>query len=209
MDHIFISHSHEDSDFAEILHTKLTQAGFTVWRDIAIRGGADWRREIDQGIKEAFALVVVMTPEAKASEYVTYEWAFAWGAGIKVIPVLLKKTELHPRLESLQYFDFTTRTARPWEMLIELLREGKSSMPQSEKLPEAAKVETENRTGNVAHQRMIDALAEKGWEWRSIERLAIIGGVSEDEALDILREDPNVVFAKGKSGKRIAKLKTP
>ena len=111
MNHIFISHSHEDIDFAENLHSRLTQAGFTVWRDTGIRGGEDWRREIDEAIKGAFVLIVMMTPEAKASEYVTYEWAFAWGAGVKVIPILLKTTELHPRLESLQYLDFTNRNA--------------------------------------------------------------------------------------------------
>ena len=42
---------------------------------------------IDLSIKNAFALIVIMTPEAKASEYVTYEWAFAWGVVVKVIPV--------------------------------------------------------------------------------------------------------------------------
>jgi HEAT repeat protein len=66
---------------------------------------------------------VVMTPKAKESEYVTYEWAFAWGAGVRVIPILLKPTELHPRLEALQYLDFTNRMARPWDKLIEALQE--------------------------------------------------------------------------------------
>jgi hypothetical protein len=66
-----------------------------------------------------------MTTEAKASQYVTYEWAFAWGAGVKVIPILLKKTELHPRLESRQFLDFTNRNARPWDTLIELLHKEK------------------------------------------------------------------------------------
>lgn len=60
-----------------------------------------------------------MTPEAKASEYVTCEWAFAWGVGVRVIPVMLKQTELHPRLEALQYLDFTNRNVRPWERLFE------------------------------------------------------------------------------------------
>jgi hypothetical protein len=32
-----------------------------------------------------------MTPDAKASEYVTYEWAFAWGAGVRVIPIMYKE----------------------------------------------------------------------------------------------------------------------
>ncbi|HET8669289.1 MAG TPA: toll/interleukin-1 receptor domain-containing protein, partial [Candidatus Saccharimonadales bacterium] len=66
MHQIFISHSHEDSDFAEILHERLAQAGFAVWRDTGIRGGEDWRREIDQAIQAAFALIVMMTSEAKA-----------------------------------------------------------------------------------------------------------------------------------------------
>jgi len=134
MNHIFISHSHEDGDFADVLHERLAhQAGFTVWKDNdGIRGGEDWRREIDLAIKEAFALIVVMTSEAKASEYVTYEWAFAWGAGVKVFPIMLKGTELHPRLESLQYLDFTNRNARPWDKLIELLRETESSKLQEE-----------------------------------------------------------------------------
>ena len=206
MNHIFISHCHEDGDFAELLENRLTQAGLTVWRDVGIRGGQDYRREIDQGIKEAFALIVVMSPEAKASEYVTYEWAFARGAEVKVIPVMLKKTVLHPRLESLQYLDFTNRNARPWDTLIELLREAEISKPQEEVVA-IEEVRIENKKERGAYERMIEALGEEDWTWRSIERLAIIGGVSEDEALAILRRDANVVFGKGKNGRRIARLK--
>ncbi len=82
---------------------------------------------IDLAIKDAFALIVIMTPEAKASEYVTYEWAFAWGVGVKVIPIMLKTTPLHPRLEALQYLDFTVPKSRPWERLIEEARSAASS----------------------------------------------------------------------------------
>lgn len=59
-----------------------------------------------------------MSPEARASEYVTYEWAYALGAGISVIPILYKQTELHPRLAALQYLDFTSFNHRPWDELI-------------------------------------------------------------------------------------------
>ena len=138
MNHIFISHCHEDSDFAEILESKLKEANFAVWRDTRIGGGKDWRKEIDQAINEALALIVTMTTEAKASQYVTYEWAFAWGAGVKVIPILLKKTELHPRLESLQYLDFTNRNARPWDTLIELL--GKEKEMRVDGIPPIGRV---------------------------------------------------------------------
>lgn len=59
-----------------------------------------------------------------------------------------------------------------------------------------------------AQKRMLEALGSEKFHWRSIERLAVIGGVSEDEALDILRSDPRVVLSVGKSRRRIASLKT-
>src|SRR6266571_3650147 len=123
MDHVFISYKHDDGDFAEILINRIEKAGFNTWVDNdKLHAGEDWRREIDQAIMDSFALVVIMTPEARGSEYVTYEWAFAWGAGVKVIPVLYKDTKLHPRLESLQYLDFSNRTNRPWDKLLEAVR---------------------------------------------------------------------------------------
>ncbi len=121
--HVFISYKHEDCDFAEVLSYRVEKEGFKTWTDsYRLGAGEDWRTDIDQAIQNAFALVVIMTPEAKESEYVTYEWAFAWGAGVKVIPVLYKKTSLHPRLEALQYLDFSGRTNRPWDTLIESIR---------------------------------------------------------------------------------------
>ncbi|HEY3313300.1 MAG TPA: toll/interleukin-1 receptor domain-containing protein [Anaerolineales bacterium] len=207
MNHVFISHSHADIDFAEILDNKVTEGGFTAWRDTGISGGADWRTEIDLAIKDAFALIVIMTPDAKASEYVTYEWAFAWGAGVKVIPIMLRKTELHLRLETLQYLDFTNSNARPWDTLQKLLGEADISKPQEDKITTSEQIKLENENEWGAYKRMIEALNDEKWPWRSVERLAIIGGVSEDDALAILRQDSNVSFGKGKSGRRIAQLK--
>jgi hypothetical protein len=120
----FISHSREDGDFAELLKLKLEQAGYTAWIDSDRLGpGVDWRQEIDQAIKKAGALIAVMSVDARGSEYVTYEWAFAWGAGVKVIPIMLRETPLHPRLATLQYLDFSNRIARPWDRLFSALAE--------------------------------------------------------------------------------------
>jgi HEAT repeat protein len=136
MSHIFISYNHNDGDFADNLKEKIKKAGFEPWIDIAgLRAGKDWRAEIDQAIKGASALIVVMTPRAKESEYVTYEWAFALGAGVKVIPVLLKPTEIHPRLGALQYLDFTNRMSRPWDKLIEALQKAVDHAPYTIRLP--------------------------------------------------------------------------
>ncbi len=121
--HIFISYVHEDGDFVDILSNKLKEAGFETWIDIALRAGEDWRAEIDQAIENSYALLVINTPQASTSPYVTYEWAFASGKGIKIIPIILKPTEnIHPRLKVLQHLDFKDRKARPWDQLVDLLK---------------------------------------------------------------------------------------
>ncbi|MBV9616991.1 MAG: HEAT repeat domain-containing protein [Ktedonobacteraceae bacterium] len=120
MKHVFISYKHEDFDFAESVKLRLEEVGFKTWKDDHIHAGEEWRNSIDQAIKNAFAMVVIMTPEAKASEYITYEWSFAVGMGVRIIPLKYKATPLHPRLEVFQYLDFTSNNndLRPWKRLI-------------------------------------------------------------------------------------------
>ncbi|MBE0690023.1 MAG: TIR domain-containing protein [Anaerolineae bacterium] len=124
MAHVFISYEHSDSDFADALIRRLEKAGYTSWIDSdQLRLGENWRQGIDEAIRNAFVLVVIMTPDARASEYVTYEWSCALGAGIQVIPIMLKPTELHPRLADLHYLNFAEHTNRPWEILMRRLQE--------------------------------------------------------------------------------------
>ena len=126
---LFVSHSKIDGDFAELLKLKLEGGGYSAWIDIDRLGpGVDWRVEIDDAIKNSIAMIAVMSPDARASEYVTYEWAFAWGSKIKIIPIMLRQTTMHPRLATWQFLDFTNRIARPWRQLfgaIALEKKGK------------------------------------------------------------------------------------
>jgi len=55
---------------------------------------------------------------------------------VRVIPILLKPTELHPRLEALQYLDFSNRVARPWDALIEALQKAvEADAPHTVRVP--------------------------------------------------------------------------
>jgi hypothetical protein len=120
----FISHAKEDGDFAENLKGRLREAGLDGWIDIdVLEAGVDWRKEIDEAILESRALILVLSPDSKASEYVTYEWAFALGSGLRIVPLMLRDTSIHPRLEVFQYLDFTNRRARPWNRLFSLLQD--------------------------------------------------------------------------------------
>jgi TIR domain len=116
MKHTFVSYAREDKVFARQLTSRLRESGRIPWQDLRnLRGGDHWQVKIDEALQKAEALVVVMSPPATKSQYVTYEWAFALGAGVPVIPVVVKKrTALHPRLNYIQYIDFTTRRGTPW-----------------------------------------------------------------------------------------------
>lgn len=124
MAHVFISYAHTDSDFVALMKLELEKSGFTTWVDHdRLQAGEDWRVGIDEAIQGAFAVIAVMTQEAYQSQYVTYEWAYALGMGVKVIPLMLRETALHPRLEALQYLNFSGRNERPWERLMQRLSE--------------------------------------------------------------------------------------
>jgi tetratricopeptide (TPR) repeat protein len=169
--HVFISYQHDDGEFAENLIHAVEKNGFKTWIDSdRLNPGEDWREGIDQAIRDAFALIVIMSPTAKASEYVTYEWAFAWGCGLKVIPVMYRKTELHPRLESLQYMDFTNRSIRPWDSLMKVLQKA-ASEPLLPPVPVVPETSTE----------------QKGQEWIN-KGETFLKRKDYEEALDAFRQ---------------------
>lgn len=56
-------------------------------------------------------------------------------------------------------------------------------------------------------KRMVTAMQDNQFNWRTVERLAIVSGVDESEAHEILAEHPNeVVLGKSQDGKLLAKL---
>ena len=125
MHQVFISYKREQIELAQTIE-KLIEADFVVWMDKNIPLGTEWREEIDEEIRNSIALIVIMTLEAKASEYVTYEWSFAYGAGVRVIPVIyVGPDDLHPRLKTLQHV--THDDPQLWDKLMNSLRDAQSS----------------------------------------------------------------------------------
>jgi HEAT repeat protein len=178
MKHVFISYAHNDNDFAEVLKTKLSESGIVAWLDQdRLEMGDDWRLSIDNALRGAFACIVILSPEADASKYVTYEWAFACGLGLKVLPILYRECDnLHPRLEIWQYKDFTPRTDRPWNELIARLQE-----IQKENLNASSVVSSSGRESHV-HGAM-QALTD----WKPADRAEaakVLGDLKEKQAID-------------------------
>src|SRR5262245_43740327 len=125
MGQVFISYASDDMVFMDLARMKLKEAGIQVWIDQSgVRAGDEWRQALDDAISSSQVVLAVITPESFKSAYVTYEWAFALGKGIKVIPVLYKGNtgDIHPRLAVLQYLDFRDTRAMPWDRLFKEIK---------------------------------------------------------------------------------------
>jgi len=128
--HVFISYDRKDAAFVRRLTKRLEGLELSAWSDLSsLRPGDDWLAAIDDAIRAADAVLVVLSPNSARSRYVAYEWAFALGAGRKVIPVVINKTSVHPRLRTIQYVDFT-RPGKAWLRLLDVLHAANGPAPE-------------------------------------------------------------------------------
>jgi len=104
---IFISYSKKDSAFSHKLADELEASGFKVWIDRSIGGGEEWRRAIEKNLEAAEEVIVVLSPNSLASEWVRHEGSMAYSWKKKLIPILIQPvSSLPPWLEEYQWIDF-------------------------------------------------------------------------------------------------------
>jgi len=87
--HIFISYSHEDTKMATILleRFKVAQIPFWIDTDKLVPGTSNWEQTIREAIRDAIAIVVVASPTAATSEYVSAEIKIAKSYKHKIFPI--------------------------------------------------------------------------------------------------------------------------
>ncbi len=123
MGYVYLAYLEDDRGFVAHLTRQLEDAGFRVWQaEESARAQKSSQEAIDRAIREASAVLVVLTPAASASPQVMYEWMFALGAGIPVIPLMVEVCEVPTRLAE-QTLDFSEAGVRPWGRLLRLVRE--------------------------------------------------------------------------------------
>jgi hypothetical protein len=132
MKHIFISYSPKDTRYMTTMRDNLLRIGFRPWIDRNPRPNADWRFEVDDAIRAADGVLVIVSPAAADSTYVTYEWALALGHGIPVVPVIFARARMHPRLQTLEQFDYTgfTSEAHFWDYFTREIQRIFNTVPQ-------------------------------------------------------------------------------
>lgn len=109
--HIFISYRSIEAEFTLKLAADLRNAGVSIWVDRldGILGGDDWRRSIQEGLRNAVALIAVLSPEYITSKYCLRELATADELDIPILPLMLRNVpyEQYPiEIRRLQYLNF-------------------------------------------------------------------------------------------------------
>jgi hypothetical protein len=87
--HAFISYSREDQEYVDQLVTLLRDRGAEVWLDRETDYGARWANVVEQQVRSAAVVIVVMTPASEASVWVEREVLVAEQKAMVILPLLL------------------------------------------------------------------------------------------------------------------------
>ncbi len=116
MTHIFISYSKKNKPYTDRLVHYLEQAGFNVWYDGRIDYGNNWEKEIVKAIESCAAFLVIMTPDAEESDWVSIECQHARDVGKPPFPLLLEGNVFF-RYKLTQYVDVRGEILPPEDFL--------------------------------------------------------------------------------------------
>jgi hypothetical protein len=107
---VFISYSNKDRSFVDRLAKDLEAAGIAVFFDQRITPGDSWAQSLAHAIEGAKFVLVVLTPESVASEWVTQEARIGLAreaeGKAKVIPLMLRPCTPPPFLSDKTYASF-------------------------------------------------------------------------------------------------------
>jgi hypothetical protein len=109
---IFMSHSHQDNDFGVQLVQDLRHAlggrEESVWYDTAggLHVGDEWWKVIRQELEQRPIVVVIVSPDSMASDFVNKELDMAVMEDKQIIPVLYRPCRVRIDLNRFQYVSF-------------------------------------------------------------------------------------------------------
>jgi formylglycine-generating enzyme required for sulfatase activity len=147
---IFISHAHEDAEFAHRLASDLKQRGWYVWiTPDSIRPGEKWVEAIERGLAESGVFVLVITSAATKSNWVRSESNVAieleHHGHLRFIPLNVERCEpplLWTGYQSVSFGDHYEHGLT--ELTTELMQTSYSLLEKSSTLPERPQTANES-----------------------------------------------------------------
>jgi predicted ATPase len=186
---IFISYNHADSAFVDRLDADLRTQGFDTWVDRErLVAGLGWRRELQEAVERAQVLLIVLSPEAIASQNVQIEYDYALDLGKVVIPVYYRQCNVPMELPAIQWVDFRHSYEQGIAALVQVLRmqQDKATLtPPSE----------QTRPSDPGQQRAPKEQADTGhpaFNNLPAQLTALIGRQEEIQAVCGLLHEPEV-----------------
>lgn len=104
---IFISYSRRDTEYVSKLAEGLRKQGFDIWFDKNIKSGSDWDDTIEEQLKLADAIVLVLSKTSVASDNVKDEMSYAMELQTPIIPIKIEECSVPMRMARKQHIDFT------------------------------------------------------------------------------------------------------
>jgi tetratricopeptide (TPR) repeat protein len=167
--HVFISYARSDgAEMAERLFRDLINKSINVWYDqYSIAPGEDWDREIDKGLNEALAVLVLLTPGSVLSVQVKCEWNYAINKLIPIIPILVISCDAPRTLSVFNWLDFQQNYDKNFSILLKRLLNITNTYQQNlrETLQayKVAQAEAENPERFEARIKLLEQTIE-GWK---------------------------------------------
>jgi WD40 repeat protein len=123
---VFVSHSSKDQELAAEVHGWLADDGHEVFLDQdlhdGIAVGEDWEERLHERLRQADAVVCLVTSAYLASPWCAAEVGIARSRGSRLLPLLAEPGVTHPLLPSTQYADLVRDRAAARVVLTAALR---------------------------------------------------------------------------------------
>lgn len=135
---VFICYSRKDKAFADRLTADLKTQGVETWRDvddIPLQGQSNrnqWRNAVAEALNNCSAMVVVLSPEALASDEVQAEWNEFASSKRPIYPVIAEPCSVPFYLKIYQIWDMTKDYKEQLPLLAGVLAPKKRYLPPRE-----------------------------------------------------------------------------
>jgi hypothetical protein len=222
---VFVSHISEDEAIADWLKGTLNRDFLGMFQVFvssdteSVRAGERWLDSVQQALERSSVLITLCSPRSIKRPWINFEVGAAWINGKPIVPVC--HSGLTPRELPLPLALAQGLLVTDPEGLEHLYRsladkfgvnpppsEFASLAEQARDVEGQLEIQPEPDRGRDIARRIRQSLEDSKHKWRTLERVAVEAGVSEDVAADVLRADDEVRFSRGTSQRTIVGLKS-
>jgi TIR domain len=126
MAHIFISYASPDRAVAQEVSAWLRTAGHEVFLDDDLRAGIsvgeEWKQRLYSVLRQADAVIGVVTSSFVVSNWCSAELGIAGALGCRLMPLRAETGIVHPLMQDLQYADYQADPQQARERVLQAVQ---------------------------------------------------------------------------------------